>query len=208
MTITRRSSLADVAAVVGGALARFGVRAVLTGGACATIYSKGAYQSHDLDFIVDDASTRKDVDAALDSVGFVRRGDRYVSPRTPFFVEFPRGPLAIGDDLDVRAVRLRVPRGSVLALSATDACRDRLAAFYHWSDRQSLQAAVDIARRRRVDLAAIRRWSVGEGALERFEEFRHAWAANRRPPGRPTTPASSSSTAPRRRRTARSGSRG
>ena len=56
-------------------------------------------------------------------------------------------------------------------LSPTDACRDRLAAFYHWHDRQSLGVAVSIAVRNRVKLAAIRRWSVGEGMKHGFDEF-------------------------------------
>ena len=56
-------------------------------------------------------------------------------------VEFPAGPLAIGDDDLVEPVELRVGRTRVPALSATDSCRDRLAAFYHWRDLQSLRVA-------------------------------------------------------------------
>jgi hypothetical protein len=59
----------------------------------------------------------------------------------------------------------------VKALSATDACRDRLTAFYHWNDRQSLAAAVEISRRRKVNLAAIRDWSTREGAGDKFQAF-------------------------------------
>ena len=58
-----------------------------------------------------------------------------------------------------------------LALSPTDSCRDRLAAFYHWRDRQSLGLAVAVARHRRVDLAAIRAWSLAEGRLDEYEQF-------------------------------------
>ena len=136
------------------------------------LYSEGAYQSHDLDFIVSGVGKRKDVDHAMTSIGFQREGDRYVNPNVPWFVEFPRGPLAIGEDLNIRPVRLKISGGSTLALSATDACRDRLAAFFHWSDRQSLEAAVEIALRRRVDLPAIKRWSAREGASTKFDEFR------------------------------------
>jgi len=61
--------------------------------------------------------------------------------------------------------------GQALTLSATDSCRDRLAAFYHWNDRQSLDVAVQVASRSRVDLALIRRWSAREGFGDRFAEF-------------------------------------
>jgi hypothetical protein len=58
-----------------------------------------------------------------------------------------------------------------LALSPTDSCRDRLAAFYHRRDRQSLRLAVAVARHQTVDLEAIRKWSRAEGIIEDNEEF-------------------------------------
>lgn len=174
MKVTARSTLAEVAAIVAAALERAGFRAVLTGGACATVYSAGAYQSFDLDFILQDGRGQAALDAAMAEVGFNRKRDRFTHARTPFYVEFPRGPLAIGDDITIRPVRLALGAGTALALSATDACRDRLAAFYHWSDRQSLDAAVAIARRHRVHMRLIREWSAREGAGDEFEEFRLA----------------------------------
>jgi len=156
-----------------------GFDAVLTGGACAAIYSAGAYVSHDLDFIIRSGGGRAALDDALAAVGFARKHDRYVHPKTTFFVEFPRGPLSIGEDTDIRPARLKIGRLTIAALSPTDSCRDRLAAFYHWSDRQSLRSAVEVALRVRVNMAAIRRWSDREGALDKFEEFRDEVARRR-----------------------------
>jgi len=163
--------LADVAAVVAAALARSGIRAVLTGGACATLYTGGQYQSSDLDFVLQSAATRRQLDAALETVGFTRRGEHYEHAAAPFLVEFPAGPLGIGADLDIRPVVYRIRGVDVKALSATDSCRDRLAAFFHWHDRQSLVTAVQIAQRRRVKLTKIRDWSAREAASAGFEEF-------------------------------------
>jgi hypothetical protein len=73
-----------------------------------------------------------------------------------------------------------VGRSIVAALSPTDSCRDRLAAFYHWNDRQSLDTAVLIASRHRVNLAKIREWSADEGAIEGFEVFRRKLVLRRR----------------------------
>lgn len=171
MTITARSSLSRVAVQVGDALRRHGIRAVLTGGACASLHSGGAYDSVDMDFILLGHVTQAALDAAMGSVGFRRKGDRYLHPRVRFYVEFPRGPLAIGGDYHVRPVEHRLRRARVLVLSPTDSCRDRLAAFYHWNDRQSLTVAVSIALRSRVNLAAVRRWSIAEGMEHRFDEF-------------------------------------
>jgi hypothetical protein len=184
-----RSTLATVAVVVGDALRRHGVRAVLTGGACASFYTRGGYESRDMGFVVVGGATQATVDRALASVGFRRVRDRFVHPEVPFYVEFPRGPLAIGDDYSIRPAMRATPAGRALMLSATDACRDRLAAFYHWRDRSSLEVAVLIARHHRVDLARIRRWSGAEGFATGFDEFaaeiRRVGKLARRRQGRP-----------------------
>jgi hypothetical protein len=166
-----RSSLADVAVAVGDALRRAGIRAILTGGACANLYSGGACQSLDADFVLAGPCTTEYLDRALAMLGFERQRDRYVHRLLPFFVEFPRGPLAIGEDFRIRPVWRSRRAAKTLALSATDACRDWLAAFYHWNDRQSLAAAVAIAVRSRVALGKVRDWSRSEGHLKGYAVF-------------------------------------
>jgi len=172
VTLGARSSLKTVALAVGHALDIHGIYGVLTGGACASIHTGGRYVSADADFILSGRITRADLDRAMRSVGFVREGDRYVHPRARFFVEFPRGPLAIGADHRIRPVRLSSRGHSMLVLSPTDSCRDRLAAFYHWNDRQSLSVAATIGCLHRLKWAVIREWSKKEGFADRFEEFR------------------------------------
>lgn len=180
MSFTARTPLRDVAAAVGDALRRHGVRAVLTGGACASLHSDGAYMSLDVDFVLGAGAKVADVDAAMASLGFRRAGDHYDHPRARFFVEFLRGPLAVGGDVAITPAELRVGALRFLALSPTDSCRDRLAAFYHWNDRQSLEAAVAIAVRRRVTMTRLRAWSEAEEMAAKFEEFRAAVAKSRR----------------------------
>lgn len=180
MTITERSSLATVALLVGDALRRRGIAAVLTGGACASLHTRGAFHSLDVDFVLTSEPDVQDLDSVLASLGFRREGNRYVHSRSRYFVEFPRGPLAVGRDRVLRPARWRRGDARMFVLSATDSCRDRLAAFYHWSDRQSLAVAAQIAVRNRVDMTRIRAWSEGEGHAVRFEEFRAEVARRRR----------------------------
>lgn len=120
-----------------------------------------------MDFIVTGSPTQALLDAALAALGFARKGDRYVH---------------IGNDYRIRPVQ-RVAHGRRwLALSATDSCRDRLAA-------KSLRVDVQIARAQRVTLADIRRWSVAEGFSQRFDEFLadlRAARTRRRPVGGPS----------------------
>jgi len=169
--LTGRSKLSEVALCVGKALEAAGIRAVLTGGACACLYSGGLYQSSDLDFIIQGSISSEKLDSALKEVGYHRKGHHYEHSAAPFVVEFPAGPLAIGRDFRIDPVAYRIRKATILALSPTDSCRDRLAAFYHWQDRQSLRVAVQIARRHRVNLDVLRRWSEQEGAKAGFEDF-------------------------------------
>ena len=60
------------------------------------------------------------MDVRMKRVGFVRSGDRYVHPSARFYVEFPRGPLAIGRDDAVKPASILMKGRRVLALSATD----------------------------------------------------------------------------------------
>lgn len=184
MTLDARSSLTDVSLSVGDALRRHGIRAVLTGGACANLYSAGTYHSLDVDFVLSGRVKQADLDAAMESVGFRRVGDRYVHAAVRYYVEFPLGPLALGEDHAVRPVLRTKGQSRTLALSATDACRDRLAAFFHWHDRQSLRAAVQIALRNRISMRLVRAWSEKEGALPAFEEFMKELTAARSRRGR------------------------
>ena len=59
-------------------------------------------------------------------------------------------------------------------LTPTQCVMERLAAFYHWRDRQALDQAVAVAGSQDVDIDAVRRWSNAEGQGERFAEFLRA----------------------------------
>lgn len=179
MKFTHDSTLREVALTVGAHLSRHGIRAVLTGGACVAIYT-GTYVSKDADFVLQSNVRQRELDDALLELGFVRQGDRYLHPHTAFYLEFPPGPLSIGDDLAIVPVELPIGDSTALGLSATDSCRDRLAAFYHWKDRQALALAVELATRQPLDMKRIEAWSVAEGMAAAFEEFRSKAESRRR----------------------------
>ncbi len=171
MKLTAASTLSEVAIAVGAQLRRHGITAVLTGGACVSVYTDGSYVSKDADFVLQGRVQQTALDGALAALGFARKGDRYVHPEVEFYLEFPPGPLAIGSDLAIQPAEVSIADEVALALSATDSCRDRLAAFYHWRDRQSLRLAVAVARHQAVDLDVIQKWSRSEGSLDEYEEF-------------------------------------
>lgn len=152
------------------ALKRAGIEAVLTGGAVVSIYTENAYESYDLDFVV--RGLGKDVRSAMASLGFTKRtGRHFEHPRTRYIVEFPSGPLAIGNRPVTTTARRRTRAGVLRLLTPTDCVMDRLAAFYHWSDPQGLEQAVAVSRRQRIDMARVRRWSRREGMELKFAVF-------------------------------------
>ncbi len=177
-------TIRQLAAVVGDALERRGFRAILSGGSCVTIYTAGrpgTYVSKDLDFIVVPQARQGEVDAALRSLGFRPEGRVYVHPDIDVAVDVGgRWPLAVGRQILAVPTPRRVAGRRLRMLSPTDCVKDRLAAFFHWADRQALEQAVLVCRAQRVDLREVARWARAEGAVGRYREFRCALAARQR----------------------------
>jgi hypothetical protein len=84
-------------------------------------------------------------------------------------VEFPPGPLAIGEEPVKQIVEKKLSTGILKVISPTDCVKDRLAAYYHWGDRQSLLQATLVAQRNKINIDEIERWSLAEGKLNEFE---------------------------------------
>lgn len=102
---------------VGYHLSKAGIEAVLVGGAVVSVYSSGAYRSGDLDFITKrgTAETQK----VLESIGFKKvRGRHYEHPECEhLLIEFPPGPIAIGEDHKIvpKKKKLKIRRFRFLA---------------------------------------------------------------------------------------------
>jgi hypothetical protein len=176
--IAEQTGLVDVAFCVCTALDSVGVRAVLTGGSAATYYAD-SYQSLDLDFVITFSTPHAGPTDALSPLGFVYDGSQFVHERSRFTVDFPRGPLMIGYDPVSRWDTARRGGQILHVLTRTDCVRDRLAAFFHWNDRSSLATACDVASSGNIDMDAIRTWSGGEGAAEKFREFERVLRSRR-----------------------------
>jgi hypothetical protein len=81
----------------------------------------------------------------------------------------------VGGEPVLAIEELRLETGTFRLLSPTDCIKDRLAAFYHWNDRQCLQQAVWVAQEKQVDWDDLERWSRQEGAIEKFAGFRRTF---------------------------------
>lgn len=164
-------SVGELAAFVATHLRKRGIDVVLSGGACVSIYSQGKYVSADLDFIDTRFATRKQIRDAMLEIEFHEHDRYFRRSGCEFLVEFPKGPPAVGRSPVRRIDELVFETGVLRIISPTDCVKDRLAAFYHWKDRQSLDQAVLVAHATPVDLGEIERWSAAEGMLEQYREI-------------------------------------
>jgi hypothetical protein len=151
-----------------------GIRSVLVGGAVVAIYSEGLYRSGDLDLVPDDFG-RSRLPDVLAQIGFEPSRSRYFKhPACPhLFLEFPRGPVEIGEQFPITPAEVMVEGRALRLLSPTDSVKDRLAGYIHWKARANFDQAVLIClrQRSRVDLEAVRTWCSREGGDDAFHEL-------------------------------------
>ena len=169
--IDERMSLEQVAALVCSTLDQHGISVVLSGGAVVSIYSDHEYVSYDLDFI--QTGLARKVDRAMESLGFLRQQRHWRHPRSRYWVEFPAGPVAIGEERIDDFAERESETGTLRLLHPTECVMDRLAWYFHDADRQCLEQAVRVARRHPVDLRRVERWARKElpHGPKRFREF-------------------------------------
>ena len=164
-------SLKDLAIYISDYLTREGIDAVLTGGACVTIYTDNKYQSYDLDFVLLNYIKRNRLNKVLSKIGFYESGNNFKHEDTPYFIDFLSPPLSVGEEPVREVISLKKGKMVLKLLSSTDCVKDRLAAYYHWNDRQSLEQAVLVTRNNEVDLKELKRWSENEGMAAKFQHF-------------------------------------
>ncbi|HAG92323.1 MAG TPA: hypothetical protein DCL41_10640, partial [Bdellovibrionales bacterium] len=133
-------SLQEFAIALARTLEKKGIGVILTGGAVVAIYSEGKYVSKDVDFI--SSEDHEVIKAAMIELGFESRGKDFFHPESPFSVEFPGYALMIGMEPMKPAGKLKEEGFALKLLSPTQCVMDRLSAYYHWKDPQSLEQAI------------------------------------------------------------------
>lgn len=174
----------ELAAIVCSTLERNDIQVALCGGAVVSIYSENEFESYDLDFVP--LGLARKVDSAMKGLGFERRGRHWIHPRTRYWVEFPSGPVQVGDAVVRDFAERATPSGTLRLLHPTECVMDRLAGYFHWNDAQCLAQALAVARRHPVDLERIVAWARSEGeraAVKLLEFLNQLGSSAARPPG-------------------------
>lgn len=163
-------SLKELAGYLSEKLRKEGIDLILVGGACVTIYSKNRYQSIDLDFVTYEDLNK--VKKALNEHGFFQHAKYFRREDCPWIIEFVSSPVAVGGEPIHKFAKVKTKMGTIKMLLPIDTVKDRLASFYHWEDRQSLEQAVDVCLEvAKMDFNELKRWSKEEGFSKKFQEF-------------------------------------
>jgi len=153
-------------------LARNDVDVILVGGAVVSIYSKGAYKSGDLDFVINDFSRKKLDQVLMENLGFKKEGRFYKhSDCQHLFIEFATFPASIGDDYNIKPAQIESEDQIIKIFTPTDCVRDRLASFAYFNANECLDQALLVAKDHPVNLEKIRKWCESENIAETCQQF-------------------------------------
>ena len=167
----RAWSLVELTAHIQSALHEAGIQTVLSGGSCVTIWSKNAYISDDIDLITDGLSRRIDIKKVMLKLGFTEKNRYFVHPETKFIVEFPAGPVTVGEERPQHINHMHVSTGTLTLLSPLDCMKDRLTWWFHHGDKQCLNQAIAVAKHHPINREELIRWSKNEGKADEFRKI-------------------------------------
>ncbi|OVE75562.1 hypothetical protein BVX97_04025 [bacterium E08(2017)] len=161
----------QLAALISSAFQKENINVVLSGGSCVSIYSDDKYVSMDLDFVNAAFTKRDKIIAVMKSLGFHEKNRYFRHSDTDLLVEFPPGPLGVGQEPVKQVDEIKTETGILRIISPTDCVKDRLTWVYHDNDTECLRQAILVAQNNKVDIEEIERWSKNEGKLEQFKQI-------------------------------------
>jgi hypothetical protein len=172
MKLIQEMSQIELAAYIQSSLRKAGIDVILSGGSAVAFYSSDKYVSKDLDLINAHFAKRKEIKLAMERIGFHEKGRYFTHLETAFLVEFPQGPLSVGEEPVKEISEFELATGILRVVSSTDCVKDRLCAYYFWNDQQGLAQAILVAKTQRVNLEEIKRWSKTQRKMMEFDVFK------------------------------------
>jgi len=162
----------ELAGLVSSEFQKNKINVVLSGGSCVSIYSQEKYVSMDLDFVNAAFTKRERIREIMESLGFHEENRYFRHPDADLLVEFPPGPLGVGEEPVKRIDEIQTGAGLLRIISPTDCVKDRLTWYYHDKDTECLRQAILVANCNAVDLEEIERWSKVEGKSREFNSIK------------------------------------
>ncbi len=130
----------------------------------------------DLDFIDISLQSTTKISNALAKIGFLRQPKarrHFTHPENNLSIEFPSGPLMIGDEAVVinSLESITTDSGTLRLLNPTDCVKDRLANYYYFKDKQCLYQAILVATTHPINLGLLKSWHQLENLPEEYNQF-------------------------------------
>ena len=161
--------IVELAAILAKHLQHHGVEVVLVGGLAVEIYTENLYLTKDIDMVNTNYQKPSYLHKVMSELGFHKQGRVYINETTDITVEFPPGPLAVGNNLITNTTVAKTKQGEIPILHVRDVVIDRLAAFIHWQDRQSLVQAVGVMLKHNLKPKDFKEFLINEGNLSNYD---------------------------------------
>lgn len=157
------STLEETAAYICTKLKEKRIDVVLSGGSCMEIYTKSNFSSLDIDFIPNPSVTSKQIEKIMLELGFKKVPPRYYKyDSNPNYIEFPTGPVSLGNDLTKKFSELKTHVGTLTLLTPTDCIKDRLCALVYHGGEECYSQAVAVAHLNDFDKDDLTQWAKNE----------------------------------------------
>ena len=174
--INQNTTIEELAALVCEELKKYNIEVILSGGSCMELYSNSEYSSYDIDLIMRYGAKQNDVNKVMENLGFKpEKISRYFKhPDNPYFIEFPDGPVAVGDQFLKEFAIRKTKFGELKLLKVEDCIKDRLCAYVYHFDTICLKQAVSVAKNNEIDYQELKRWAEaesGNGMVNALNEF-------------------------------------
>ena len=163
--------MTQLAVTISEHLKDFGIEVVLVGGLAVSCYTDNKFLTKDIGMVDITYSKPKTLNQAMAKLGFRKEHRHFVSDNTDIVVEFPSAPLAVGDEHIQEYDVLTTATGSLPILKAEDLIKDRLSAYFHWQDRQSLAQALGIMLIHGVNPISVHELVLREASSGEFEKL-------------------------------------
>jgi hypothetical protein len=97
------------------------------------------------------------------SMGFKKVDGRYYKyEHNPNYIEFPTGPVSLGNEFPKKFDELKTLVGTLVLLTPTDCIKDRLCAYVYHGGQECFQQAIAVAHLNSIDFENLKIWAKNE----------------------------------------------
>ena len=168
---SKASNTLKLAVEISDLLRKNGVETVLCGGGCVTIYTEEKYISGDLDFVNSYEISYQRIESILSQIGFKKTGRIFIKHDAPLSIDFVNPPLTVGFEHIQITNEIELEGKILKLLTPTDSVKDRLAAYFYWNSKPSMEQAILVCKNQKIDFKNIQEWIKKEGIDESKYDF-------------------------------------